>query len=208
MAEVSQTPAINRTIPLGQYAGEEKNPVQENTSGSTPERATPAKDSSATNEQQDKVTLSREARLIMSLKASDRKVPNHEAAHAAVGGQYAGSPSYTYRLGPDGNRYAVAGEVPIDVSEIPGDPVATLNKAQIVRAAALAPLDPSAQDQKVAAVATQMAVRAQTEILTAETEEGTESGEDDNATTAEEESPDANADFSSTATVHSLSWYA
>ncbi|MEL7393699.1 MAG: putative metalloprotease CJM1_0395 family protein, partial [Pseudomonadota bacterium] len=35
------------------------------------------------------------------LKARDREVRAHEQAHAAVGGQYAGAPSYTFQTGPD-----------------------------------------------------------------------------------------------------------
>ena len=61
----------------------------------------------------------------------------HEQAHAAVGGQYAGSPSYEYERGSDGNNYAVAGEVPIDVSEVPNDPQATIEKMQQVKAVRL-----------------------------------------------------------------------
>jgi hypothetical protein len=41
----------------------------------------------------------------------------------------------------------------------------TIEKAQIIRRAALAPAAPSAQDRKVAAVAVQMAAEAHTEIL-------------------------------------------
>jgi len=55
--------------------------------------------------------------------------------------------------------------VSIDASAVPGDPEATLRKAQTVRAAALAPAEPSSQDRAVAAQAAQMAASAQAEIL-------------------------------------------
>ena len=58
----------------------------------------------------------------------------------------------------------MAGEVKIDTSEIPGDPQATLLKAQIIRRAALAPATPSAQDRQVAAQATAMAQQARIEL--------------------------------------------
>jgi len=101
---------------------------------------------------------------IRQLKARDAEVKSHEAAHAAVGGQLAGSPSYTYQRGPDGVRYAVGGEVPIDVSKVAGDPQATLEKMQRVQRAALAPAEPSVQDRRVAALAAQQAVEARAEI--------------------------------------------
>ncbi|WP_371194320.1 putative metalloprotease CJM1_0395 family protein [Glaciecola sp. SC05] len=99
---------------------------------------------------------------IQELKERDQEVRIHEQAHAAVGGQYAGAPSYDFETGPDGNRYAVGGEVSIDVSE-EKDPQDTVSKMQVVRAAALAPAEPSAQDYKVAAEASQkeQAARAQ-----------------------------------------------
>jgi hypothetical protein len=101
---------------------------------------------------------------ISKLQTRDRTVRAHEAAHQAVGGQYAGAASYTYQNGPDGRRYAVGGEVPIDVSE-EKTPQATIDKMGIVRRAALAPPDPSAADRAIAAAATQRESNAQRELL-------------------------------------------
>jgi len=101
---------------------------------------------------------------IQDLAARDRSVRAHEAAHAAVGGQYAGAPSYRFQRGPDGQSYAVSGEVPIDASAVPGDSEATIRKLQTVRNAALAPADPSAQDRRVAAQATSRIARARAEL--------------------------------------------
>ncbi|WP_413701957.1 putative metalloprotease CJM1_0395 family protein [Psychromonas sp. KJ10-10] len=106
-----------------------------------------------------------ELALIDSLKLRDAEVETHERAHAIVGGQYAGSPSYTYETGPDGVKYAVSGEVSIDTSRIPGDPQATLQKARQIKVAALAPAEPSTQDRRVAAKADQMATQARNDIL-------------------------------------------
>ncbi|MEE4279113.1 MAG: putative metalloprotease CJM1_0395 family protein [Halieaceae bacterium] len=105
-----------------------------------------------------------ELALVRQLAAIDREVRAHEQAHAAVGGRYAGSPSYTYTRGPDGRQYAIGGEVPIDLSPIPGNPEATIAKAQVVRRAALAPAQPSSQDRSVAARATAMEQRARVEL--------------------------------------------
>ncbi|NKF52607.1 hypothetical protein G3R49_18785 [Shewanella sp. WXL01] len=95
----------------------------------------------------------KEAQIIKELSARDTEVRQHEQAHASVGGSYAGQPSYQYEQGPDGKRYAVEGEVQIDVSEIPNDPQATIIKMQKVYAAAMAPVQPSSTDIRVAAEA-------------------------------------------------------
>lgn len=80
---------------------------------------------------------------ITELAQRDREVRTHEQAHAAVGGQYAGAPTYSFKRGPDGQRYAVSGEVSIDTAPVPNDPAATLRKMEIVLRAALAPVEPS-----------------------------------------------------------------
>lgn len=85
-----------------------------------------------------------------ALKERDAEVRRHEQAHAAAGGAYAGQPTYEYQTGPDGNRYAVGGEVDIDVSPVPDDPAATIRKMDVVIRAALAPEEPSPQDHRVA----------------------------------------------------------
>ncbi|MDF3126929.1 putative metalloprotease CJM1_0395 family protein [Rheinheimera sp. 1928-s] len=108
-----------------------------------------------------------EQKRIAELKARDREVKIHEQAHAAIGGQYASAPSYEYETGPDGQQYAVGGEVRIDISEIPNDPRATIQKMQQVKAAALAPAEPSGADRSVAAQASRTLMEAQAD-LTAE----------------------------------------
>lgn len=107
-----------------------------------------------------------ELKQLSELKARDREVRAHESAHQAVGGQYAGSVSYTYQRGPDGAQYAVGGEVSIDVAPVQGDPQATIEKMRVVRAAALAPAEPSGQDRAVAAQAMQLMLQAQAELAT------------------------------------------
>lgn len=104
---------------------------------------------------------------VLELRRRDQEVRAHEAAHTAAAGQYAGGASYTYARGPDGQQYAVGGEVSIDASA-ESTPEATARKADIIRAAALAPADPSGQDQAVAAAATQMASEARRIIAEAQ----------------------------------------
>lgn len=102
-------------------------------------------------------------RKIEDLKARDQEVRTHEQAHAARGGEYAGAPSYEYETGPDGKRYATSGEVSIDISK-EDTPEETLLKMQQVKAAALAPAEPSPQDLRVASEANQRAAEARSEI--------------------------------------------
>ncbi len=107
-------------------------------------------------------------RTVVELKQRDRVVRAHELAHMTAGaGLVTRGASYTYQTGPDGQRYAVGGEVGIDVS--PGrTPAETLSRAERIRAAALAPADPSAQDRQVAASADRMAIEARLEISAGE----------------------------------------
>lgn len=114
---------------------------------------------------QQKQAEQQEQKQIQELKSRDQEVRQHEQAHAAAGGRYAGSPSYSYEQGPDGKQYAVGGEVPIDVSPVAGDPQATVQKMQQVRSAALAPAEPSAADRRIAAEAAQTQIQAQAELV-------------------------------------------
>ncbi|MEQ8172406.1 MAG: putative metalloprotease CJM1_0395 family protein [Candidatus Eremiobacterota bacterium] len=108
---------------------------------------------------------------IEELKKIDREVRLHEQMHLSAAGPYArGGATFQYTTGPDGKKYATSGEVSIDTSEIPNNPRATITKAQVIRRAALAPAEPSAQDRTVAAEATQMEMKAKQELLKQESE--------------------------------------
>ena len=113
----------------------------------------------------DKQLTEEEQKQIDELKARDREVKTHEQAHIAAGGSYVkGGATYDYQTGPDGKQYAVGGSVNIDTSPVDGDPEATIAKAQVVIKAALAPAEPSGQDQKVASAARQMMSEARKEL--------------------------------------------
>ncbi len=108
---------------------------------------------------------------VAKLQSRDREVRAHESAHlAAAGGLARGGANFSYTVGPDNRRYAVGGEVSIDTS--PADsPEKTIQKAQTIQAAALAPAKPSSQDSAVAASAAKMAAQARSEISTARAQE-------------------------------------
>ena len=105
-----------------------------------------------------------EQRMVTELQAADTNVRAHEAAHMAAGGGLTSPASYTYERGPDNKMYAVAGEVGISTGE-GNTPQESLNKAQTIRRAALAPADPSPQDLKVAAQAASMEMSARAQIM-------------------------------------------
>lgn len=134
-----------------------------------------AADQQASEQQQDKKPqpsqlTPQEQKVVDSLEARHTEVVIHEQAHASVGGQYAGQPSYGYERGPDGKRYAVSGEVPISVSPVAGDPQATIQKMRQVRAAALAPQSPSVADRRIAAEATRQLNAAYSELSSSKRE--------------------------------------
>ena len=106
---------------------------------------------------------SADQQAIEALKQRDQEVRTHEQAHQSAGGQYASSPSYSTERGPDGESYAVGGEVQIDISA-ESEPAATIRKMQQVRTAALAPAEPSSQDHAVAAKASRLESEARAEL--------------------------------------------
>jgi hypothetical protein len=120
-----------------------------------------------------------EEKVINQLTIRDKEVRAHEMAHANIGGTTTGAPSYTFEVGPDGKKYAVSGEVDVDLSIVPGDPQATIVKMQKVYAAALAPVSPSIQDTRVAASATQKILTAQSELLALNNEMLNKASKDD-----------------------------
>ena len=133
--------------------------------GATPADAAASPAAAADTRREDPLQDPAVQRQIAELAARDREVRAHEQAHVAAGGSLITSgPTYTYQTGPDRRRYAVGGEVGIDTSPVRGDPEATIDKARRIRAAALAPAEPSAQDRSVAARASQMESSARVEL--------------------------------------------
>ena len=105
--------------------------------------------------------IAEQRRAQQQLQAENAAVRSHEQAHVRLLGGAAASPVlYDTVRGPDGQSYAVAGKIKVDLSPVPGDPAATLRKARQVRTAALAPNDPSGADMRVAAAAYRLEMQA------------------------------------------------
>jgi len=104
-----------------------------------------------------------EQKAIKALEQRDKEVRAHEQAHQVAGGRYASTPDLTMEKGPDGEQYAIGGQVKIDISP-ESTPEATIRKMQQVQAAALAPIEPSSQDRAVAAKAARLANEARSEL--------------------------------------------
>ncbi len=115
---------------------------------------------------------------LASLRKRDQEVRTHEQTHlAAAGGLAKGGATFSFQRGPDGKQYAIGGEVNIDTAPVSGNPEATIRKAQQIRAAALAPANPSAQDRAVAASASALEAQAQQELKNEEQETPTSEGD-------------------------------
>ncbi|WP_076413767.1 putative metalloprotease CJM1_0395 family protein [Shewanella sp. UCD-KL12] len=106
-----------------------------------------------------------EKQILAELSSRDSEVKAHEQAHSTVGGHLAQSPQFTYEQGSDGRRYAVDGEVQIDIATVPGDPLATVNKMKQVYAAAMAPTNPSMADIRVASEALKKMNEAKAQLV-------------------------------------------
>ena len=180
---------FNKPQPLASEAARSKpNPIATETetkanskAETTPDKATPT---GHTDKQNQQLTPT-EQKAIRQLQDRDREVRAHEAAHKTAGGNLIrGGASFSQQRGPDGNLYAVGGEVSIDTGKVSGDPQATIQKANQIRAAALAPAEPSSQDRSVAAAAMLMAAEARKEL-------GAE-----NRVNPDERKPSAENDFS------------
>jgi len=158
-------PAINTFQPQTRRQSADDNSPQET---ATPSKNAAGKEHSPRiADKSNPASLSQQdLQKLQSLKARDQEVKAHEMAHlAAAGGIALGGASFEYQQGPDGVRYAVGGEVNIDTSAVQGNPAATLGKAEQIQRAALAPANPSAQDQRVAAKAAAMAANARAELM-------------------------------------------
>lgn len=126
----------------------------------------------------EKSVSDKERREVEDLERREREVRRHERAHRAAGaGLVVGGIKYKYKTGPDGKRYVVAGEVNLDVSP-ERDPKKTIQKAERIKRAALAPAEPSAQDRRVARQAEQMKREAQRELAALRAQEGGNYGAD------------------------------
>lgn len=169
--------ALTSTVTLTEQAvqsrqdEESKGKQQQAKQGSQQQDASSSSDASSTDASQLTET---EQKAVKELKTRDDEVRRHEEQHQSAGGQYASSPTYDMTKGPDGVMYATGGEVRIDLAK-ESTPQATIDKMNQVRAAALAPQEPSVQDRRVAARAAQLAGEARAELLAPQ--HGSDSGQ-------------------------------
>lgn len=111
-----------------------------------------------------------EERKVEKLRQRDHKVRTHEQAHlSAAGGLAVGGANYQYETGPDGNQYAVSGDVKLRIPN-GATPEEDLRIAVQVERAALAPAEPSPKDRATAAKARHKAAEARFEIAEKNTE--------------------------------------
>jgi hypothetical protein len=151
----------NNTI--SEQKGDQQGGQQNENKDSSQQSATNEKTNDSSESEPQNKDVQQE-RVISELQRRDKEVRSHELAHAAVGGSFTGAPNYSFKTGPDGQHYAVGGEVSVDLSTVAGNPSATITKMQKVHAAALAPANPSAQDIQVAANAIKIILQAQSEL--------------------------------------------
>jgi len=144
-SEQSKTPLTDQSLAAQDKSISEKEQSQQ--------QAEDQKDQKSSSKSNNQELDNDELKLVNNLRSRDREVRAHEQAHAAVGGNLAGAPQLSFTTGPDGKRYAVAGEVSIDTSGVANDPAASIQKFAQVQRAALAPAEPSSQDRKIAAQA-------------------------------------------------------
>ena len=120
-------------------------------------------DKSFVEQQKEKLEQPEVNAEIKQLELTEQEVMIHEQAHKAVGGSVTGAITYTHTEGPDGKRYINGGEVSINTKE-GSTPEETLEILEKVKAAALAPAEPSPQDLRVAASATAQIQQTRAEI--------------------------------------------
>ncbi len=109
----------------------------------------------------EKVLTLKEELDVQQLEQTERSVREHERSHMMAARDLAiSSPNYRLEHGPNGQEYAVGGEVNINASTPTGDAEATIEKALKIERTALAPSDPSAKDMQVAAQARTIASKA------------------------------------------------
>ncbi|MBX2859835.1 MAG: hypothetical protein KTR14_01275 [Vampirovibrio sp.] len=101
--------------------------------------------------------LMTESQLAKLKQDSLAEVMAHEQAHQSAAGAYAGAIHIDF----DANGIAIGGHVPITFPPLTEDnPEIALKGAEMIRAAALAPSDPSGQDMSVASQAMDLLGRA------------------------------------------------
>ena len=152
--------------------------AEQNTNSNSEEQA-------SNNSNKEEELTQQEKQEVAELKTTDAEVKAHENAHkAAAAGLRTSAPNYEYETGPDGKKYAVAGDVNISY-QTSSDPEVNLKNAQQLKAAALAPAEPSSQDRKVAMKAEREIAKARQEIQEEELKKEKEADGNNNSSNIE-----------------------
>ena len=162
-AAVSNQPSLQDQL----EEASEKRKAQQKAQQEAQQRAAQTAQTARSEQSQDPALSAAQQRQLQALQSRDIAVKAHEMAHAAAAAGLSGVPTYTYQTGPNGERFAIGGQVNIDMS--PGrTPEETLTKASRILAAATAPSDPSSADNSVAMQASRMASIARSQIMTSD----------------------------------------
>lgn len=163
---------------------EDKNTSSDNVSSGTESNTSEETDSKDTLSKTEKLTPDEEQE-VSKLKARDAEVKAHEQAHiAAATGINASAPTFTYQTGPDGEKYAVGGEVNISFTE-GKDPEENIANAEAMQNAALAPAQPSSQDLAVAKEAAKIIQENKQKLAEQKSEESQKTETDDQSSETE-----------------------
>jgi len=161
-------------------AAEENLPKDKSSEGESTSQSTENTQSYGT--QSEGALTPEQLREVAKLKSRDTEVIAHEQAHmSAARGINVSAPTYDYEVGPDGQKYAIGGEVQISFVET-GDPQKDMASAETMKAAALAPAEPSSQDRSVAQNADKMIEKDRQEIAEQKTEQTAEQKKETNGT--------------------------
>jgi hypothetical protein len=102
--------------------------------------------------------------VIRTLREKDRDVRSAEYAKVSMLGKFRkGGPRFRYETGPDGQRYAIEGNVPVDLSPAES-PENSIRKARKIKNASLGVGEVSDSDRKVAAQAQLLEMQARAKI--------------------------------------------
>jgi hypothetical protein len=105
---------------------------------------------------------------VEALRKREREVRRSESAKLQQAKSLARGPVYSYEVGPDGNVYAVDGEVIFDMKEVPGDPQRTAEKMSETRLALMAVPNPGPEERRLASEAARKEAVARAEIRSEE----------------------------------------
>jgi len=102
---------------------------------------------------------------LKALEERDTEVQKHELDHWHEAGEFAASgPQYETTTASNGRSFITGGKVMVNIGEIADDPEKTIAKMKRIESSSLKPAEPSDQDRRVAAQASQKRQKAEVEL--------------------------------------------